>query len=69
MSLTVEQFKVVLRRKVRKAGGVRKLARQLGVNHGHISQTLGHEDIEPIPSIVTACGYRKREWATVYERI
>lgn len=69
MSLTVQQFKTVLRRRVKQAGGVRKLARELGVSHAHISQTLCHDELEPIPSVVHATGYRKRETATVYERL
>lgn len=68
MSLTLRQFKSMLREEAKRVGGIRALARLLDVNHGHLARTLKHDNIDPIPSIVNAAGYRKLD-RTVYERI
>lgn len=61
VTLTLGQFKSLLRGRVRRAGGIRALARELRVNPSHLCQTLKHADRDPDPAIVRSLGYRRAE--------
>lgn len=68
-TLTVKQFKTMLRDRLAAAGSYRKLAAQLGVNHSHLCEVINQSAREPDPAIVTACGYRKVQAAPRYEEV
>lgn len=64
-ALTLAGFKKMLRARVSKAGGVRALAREVGLKSAtHITLAL-KAGTKPYPAVVKALGYK--ESSTMYE--
>jgi len=66
MAIALKELKRVLQTRVRRAGGVRALGRELGVIPSRISEAM-KDGVEPQPHLVAALGYRKA--SAMYERV